>query len=247
MINTKISINPARATRVLWIIMFILVFFSTVTSLADFYSGHSNVVLDKLSKLFYVELENNAPSYFSMFDLLFASTILAMITVLKRKQKDSYATQWAILSLGFLYLSFDEVCAIHEKIIYPMRSLLGEKHFGFLYFAWVVPAIILVFLLLLYFLKFLRSLPRKTMLAFLIAGVIYVGGAVGFEMLDGYWTEMQGTNVDGKDNLGYIILTTVEETLEMAGIILFIRALLIYISDTFKEVRLQFDDLVDNS
>jgi hypothetical protein len=243
MIDTKISINPARFARVLWVIMFILVLFSIVTSLADYYTRHNYIVLVELVKVFYVELENNAPSYFSMLILLIASIFLAVIAILKKNQKDSYVTQWTILSLGFLYLSFDEVCAIHEKIIFPMRALLGGKHLGLLYFGWVAPAIILVFLLLLYFLKFLRGLPKKTMFLFLLAGVIYVSGAVGFEMLDGYWTESQSIgNADGKDNLVYIILTTAEETFEMAGVILFIWALLSYITDSFKEVRFQFND-----
>jgi hypothetical protein len=243
MINTKISINPGRAARLLWILMVILVVCSLATSLANFYTGYSNTVIDKLDKLFYVELENNAPSYFSMFNLLLSSMILTFIVVLKKKQGDPYVVQWGVLALGFLYMSFDEISAIHEKLIFPVRGMLGEKHFGVLYFAWVLPAIILVIFLLLYFLKFLRSLPRRTMFLFLLSGVIFLGGAIGFEMIDGYWTEMQGPGVDGKDNVGYIILSTIEETLEMSGIILFIWSLLSYIAETYKEVRLHFDDL----
>ena len=45
----------------------------------------------------------------------------------------------------------------------------------------------------------------------------------------------------GHNNLVYDILTIVEEFVEMAGIIAFIRALMIYYADNYKQVLLQFD------
>lgn len=49
---------------------------------------------------------------------------------------------------------------------------------------------------------------------------MYVGGAVGFEMLGGRYA-----SIHGLDNLGYVLLVTAEEGLEMSGVILFIRSL----------------------
>ena len=43
----------------------------------------------------------------------------------------------------------------------------------------------------------------------------------------------------GRDNLTYSMMVTVEESLEMGGVILFIWALLVYIADNYKEVRFE--------
>jgi hypothetical protein len=45
----------------------------------------------------------------------------------------------------------------------------------------------------------------------------------------------------GHQNLISSMITTVEESLEMAGLIIFIWALLKYCGDTYGEVRLQFE------
>ena len=46
----------------------------------------------------------------------------------------------------------------------------------------------------------------------------------------------------------YRMIVTIEESLEMAGLIIFIWALLKYIAENYKEVRFRFDgDHVDNS
>jgi hypothetical protein len=45
----------------------------------------------------------------------------------------------------------------------------------------------------------------------------------------------------GIKNLTYRILSTVEESLEMAGVIIFIWALMVYLADNFREIRLRFE------
>lgn len=242
MANTKVSLNPNRVARILSGLAFFIVIDSTVAVLTDYFTGHSSSFAHKVVKLFYVDLELNVPAFFSMSLLLFAAVLLAGITFLKKKQTDRYVLHWALLSCGFLFMSFDEIVAVHERLIEPMRTVLGEEHLGVLYFAWVVPAIALVLFLALFFLRFLMSLPAKTRISFLLAASLYIGAAIGLELIEGKHSEIYG-----KENLIYITLTTIEETLEMTGAIVFIWALLSYIADNFKEVRLQFNDLVSNS
>jgi hypothetical protein len=108
-------------------------------------------------------------------------------------------------------------------------------HYGFFAFAWVVPGIMLVIVLALFFLRFLFSLPLKTRLRFLFAATIYLGGAIGMEMVGGRYFEVHGAT------LMYSMLSTIEEGMEMAGAIFFIRALLLYIADYYEEVHFRFD------
>ena len=56
------------------------------------------------------------------------------------------------------------------------------------------------------------------------------------ELIGGNYAEIYG-----RDNLIYIALTTIEESLEMLGVIVFIWALLEYIAATYREIEVQFD------
>ena len=159
---------------------------------------------------------------------------IAIIAITKHKQGDRYAFQWKCLSLIFLYLSVNEAAGIHELAIDPLRQALNLG--GIFYFAWVIPGAILVSIFVLAYLKFLMSLPAKTRNLFIVAGVIYVGGALGIELVGGAYAYAQGIT-----DLAYSIIVTIEEALEMIGILVFIYALLDYIETYIKSLLIQMD------
>ncbi|MFP8877143.1 MAG: hypothetical protein VCB99_09590 [Myxococcota bacterium] len=68
----------------------------------------------------------------------------------------------------------------------------------------------------------MRALPSKIRFLFILAALIYVGGAVGVERATD-WYDVH----DLLDTLAYNLWTAVEETMEMAGVIVFIYALLL--------------------
>jgi hypothetical protein len=115
----------------------------------------------------------------------------------------------------FAYVSLDELARLHE----------GANRFfdqgGVLYFGWVIPAAILLLLLGLLYLRFLLALPRPLLRRFLLAAAAYVGGALGVELLLGWWTDRAGD-----DNFVYALIDWVEESLEMIGVAIFVDALL---------------------
>ena len=233
MITNQISLNPFLIARMLGTVAFLLVVASTGWQLAAYWTGHDSIY--GLVQLFYVDAEQNIPTFFSALLLLFAALLLAIITRLKRNQKATYVLHWATLALGFLLMAADEILSQHERLVEPIRKLLGGGDLGVFYFAWIIPGIELVLVLALFFLKFLLHLPAKTRLAFLIAATLYIGGAIGFELVGGRYSESHGTQ-----NLTYSMIATTEESLEMAGVIVFIWALLVYIADHYKEVRFRF-------
>lgn len=237
MTASKLTLNPASIVRTLGIAAFILVLLSVLSVSANNLTGDNSVILHKLNKLFFVEYEMNIPAFFSALILLMAALILTVIGVLKRKERDSYAMQWIVLAVGFLFMAFDELISVHERMIEPTREILGNEYLGIFYFAWVIPMGVLVLSLAILFFKFWWNLPSKTKIYFLIAATIFLGGAVGFELL-----ESKHCEIYGKENLTYIVLTTVEESLEMLGVIVFIKSLLTYITETFGEVQLQLNN-----
>lgn len=233
MVINQISLNPSSIARVLGVVAFLLVLASIGGQLMAHLTGHA--LAYKLAYLFDVDAERNIPSYFSTLLLLFAALLLAVITVLKRKA-GSPVSSWAILLFGFLCLAADEAWSYHERLIKPVRELLGDDKLGVFYFAWVIPGIALVLVLALFFLSFLLRLPAKTRLTFLVAATLYIGGVIGVELVGGRFAELHGVR-----NLTYNMIVSIEEILEMVGAIVFIYALLVYIADNYKEVRFILD------
>ncbi len=216
----------------------LLVIASSSVQVIHYATGKSYIAVHKMVSFLNVDLELNLPTFFSMLLLLFASALLAVVTFIRHEQKAPFVLHWAILSAGFCLMAFDEAFGLHERLIEPMRSLLGEQNLGILFFAWVVPAFFLIAVLALVFVKFGLSLPSKTQFWFAVSAVLFLGGAVGFELLEGVHAE-----VHGKDNFIYIALATTEESLEMFGVIVFMNALLNYIAENCRSVIFQIKPL----
>jgi len=145
--------------RILGVLAFLLIFASVAGQLTKYFTGHEQVC--GLIPFLYVSNEQNLPTLFAVFLLFFAAVLLAIITLYQMKQKAHDLSKWAILSFGFLFMAVDEGCSMHEKLMGPMRALLGGRPLGVFYYAWVIPGFMVVILAGLFFLKFLLRLPKK--------------------------------------------------------------------------------------
>lgn len=112
---------------------------------------------------------------------------------------------WGVTAV-FAYASLDEATELHEHLGGHLST--G----GVLYFNWVIPAAALLVALAAVFLRFVRALPAVTRRRLVIAGAIYLGGAVAMELPLGWWVERAGP-----DGLGYALIDWIEETLELVG------------------------------
>jgi hypothetical protein len=156
--------------------------------------------------------ERNLPTWYASSLLLLCALLLAMIADAAR----AYRRHWWGLAAGFAFMSLDEAIELHEQLGGVFDWDLG----GVLYFDWVVPAIAVVLVVAVLYAGFLRALPPRRRRWFVLAGALYVGGAVGAELPLGWWTERAGT-----DSAGYMIIDWVEESLELAGASVFLLAL----------------------
>ncbi|UNU26233.1 hypothetical protein [Microcoleus vaginatus] len=179
-------------------------------------------LIEYVAKIFNVDAERNLPTFYSFLALLFSSLLLGVIAYAKNLDSDRYKNHWKILSFIFLYLSFDEAGQLHEKFINPMRSLLNAS--GVFYFTWIVPFGFLVAIFLLSYSKFVFHLPVATRKLFVAACALYIGGAIGMELPGGYLFSTMGM-----ESVPYLIVATLEEFLEMLGIVVFIHGLISYI------------------
>ncbi|HZV98219.1 MAG TPA: hypothetical protein VFF74_04440 [Methylophilaceae bacterium] len=182
--------------------------------------------------LFDLDHEKNLPTLFSTVLLLICSGLLAMIYV-GHSQKRQTCRLWLMLAVVFLFLAMDEFVAIHEHISSPIRHLISAS--GVFFFAWVIPYGVLMLILAAAYGRFVLELPAAPRLLFIIAFVTYIGGALGMEMLGGRYYEMHRS----QPTLTYSVLATIEETLEMVGLIVFIYSLMLYIEQVQKGLKLQ--------
>ena len=199
-------------------------------------------------ELLNVATDSSIPTWYSSLSLLFCSILLAAITVAKKRQGGSYAVHWGILAGLFLLMSIDEVAAIHERVGGALgRALVSAAGFtpsGLIYYAWVVPGIALVFVVVLAYLRFLAHLPKSTLLFFLLAGGIFLAGAIGMEML-GALLDYEVRDPSNSTHITYAVVVAIEESLEMLGIVVLIYALLSYVRCHAEEaatIRLRIDD-----
>lgn len=235
-LNFMISIYSRKITRFLFLVVLGLTLVSLVGNFSKNFLGFSQLT-SGLKLLFDVDGEANIPTWYSSVALLLCGILLAIIAVLKNQEGDRFALHWKVLSLIFLFLSLDEVVGIHELPISPLRQALHTS--GFFYFAWVIPGAALVSLFVLAYLKFLVHLPAKTRYRFLLAGLVFISGAIGAEMISAYYADLyKNYGSEYRDSTPYIIAVAVEEFCEMIGIVIFIQALLTYLSSYLKKVGL---------
>ena len=184
--------------------------------------GSDDDELFGLVDLFDLAIEGNIPILYSAVAMLFCSALLALITHTNWHKPDGKRFYWLGLTMLFLFLALDEGAVIHEAVGDYFEQYLSAT--GFFYFMWVVPYGIATVVLGLVFLKFVLGLPKNTRLRFIVAGVIFLTGVLGIEMLGAREAALHGT-----ETVAYCVLYTIEEMLEMLGIIVFIYALLSHI------------------
>lgn len=231
--NCQITIFASKVARFLASIAVILILTSLATQFFKFATGYNQDY--GLIPLFNLDDENNIPTFFSVSLLFFAAVLIGLIALLKKKVSDPFTAHWAILAFIFLYLAIDEAASIHELLGRPTRERLGSwAATGAFFFSWVIPGIALVVVLALVYLRFWLHLPLRTRLLTFIAGSLYIGGAIGVEIIGGAYFELYGLDFT------YIIIASIEESLEMVGVILFVFALLKYIATSFGELTFHF-------
>jgi hypothetical protein len=225
---TTYDFSPSKVTRVLLSAIALLVLFNIIErGIVYWLNAQNNGQL--ISIYFNFDEEANLPALYSSLALAFCAYLLSVIATIKKKGAGKYAKQWKILAFIFLYLAVDEMCSIHELLIPILRGSMNTK--GLLYFPWVIPAFFLVIIFLIMFRKFILALPNKTKIQFILAGMVYVFGALGMELIGGYIADNYGYN------MVYGIASTIEELLEMFGVVIFINALLNYLQSQASEVH----------
>ena len=215
----KLQLSSKKVTRWLMGLALALNLIGLAARALEKLLGYDNTVFVRFVD---VSREANITSWFSSVLLLIGALLILLIARLKNLEKDTFARHWAFMAYVFFFLSLDEAARIHEATIEPLRTFLNTS--GIFYYAWVIIAIPVLLILAIFYAKFVFSLPGKTRNQFIFAAVLFLSGALGLEMLGGFWfdVEVNGLYLSS-------ILITFEELLENLGVVVFISALLTYI------------------
>ena len=130
-------------------------------------------------------------------------------------------------------MAFDEGTEIHEMMSGVMEQWVTPK--GYLRWLWVLPYGFAVLIIATLYLNFLMRLASATRFRFILAALIFLGGAIGFEMLSAQERDL----IVGRNyTVLYCVLYSLEEFLEMVGVAVFIYALLKHLADESPVIRI---------
>ena len=175
---------------------------------------------------------NRTSQTLSNYSLLIGiAALLALLAARAFNEGSRWRRHWAGLVVIFLVLAYDEASSLHERLVPIIRQVVEAK--GFLYFGWIIPGAIFALVIGLVYLRFVLALPRATAVLTILGGALYVTGTLGVEAISGAYASAHHT-----DTAGYLLITTVEESLDMLGLITFGYGLLRLLAGADGRLRL---------
>jgi hypothetical protein len=216
-----VEIHATKIVKVLGCCIIALVVLHGLAMVSWFQFGH--VYLKGFVPLFNLEGEKNVPTLFASLQLILAAVLLGICAAQQKLAQGKFFKHWVGLSAIFVFLAFDESALIHEKSFRITQELFGTS--GLLYYSWIIPFGLFALVVFLTYIRFLFALPRRTGVIFFLSGAVFVTGAIGMEMFEGQINEAGGYR-----SFDYMVLVTIEEILEMVGILAFIYGILDYMT-----------------
>jgi hypothetical protein len=176
---------------------------------------------EPVARLLDLNSESSIGTWMSVMLLALCAGLLGLIARARHAARDRFRWHWTLLALLALGLSIDEGAKVHDLgsgFGAEMRERLNLG--GALYYGWVIVAFVTIVILAIAYRRFVIALPRETRTWLMIAAGVYVAGELGMEMAGGWVMDRQG------QTFPYLLLTSFEEFLAMAGVLIAIGALL---------------------
>ena len=173
-----------------------------------------------LLAMFDLDDEFNIPSIYSFLLYLTAAKYFGWLAYDSSQNRKPFTLHWTGLCIIFVWLGLDEMLMIHEQWTDFIRASLHTR--GFLFYAWQIPYFLFLAAILPLYWPLWKPLDKKTRMRVTIAAVLFLTGAVVFESLGGW----RYAGIDANKDALYMIFATIEEVLEMSGLIVLIYGIL---------------------
>ena len=217
------NLSPKIIFKALSLFTLFLLLINLIGVVAQSLPGHG--AFYGLIRVFDFNTESNLPTLYSSINLMLSALLLLCIAIKHRDARSPWIP-WVGLAAIFSFLSVDETASFHEQLAQPVQDFFNIS--GVLYYVWVIPYLVFLGLFTLLYARFFLRLPKKTLGLFIVSGVVFLAGAVGFEFIGN--TVVQ---VVSDTSLLYRLFYSGEEFLEMFGVVVFIYALFDYMVRQF--------------
>lgn len=182
----------------------------------------------RIVRAFDMDAEASIPTWFNMMLLVGIAVLLGATAI--ATEKGHARRWWWLLAVAFAYLSLDEGSALHESLMYVTRNALGITG-GPLWYAWVIPVGLALVIAAPFAVRFVWSLPISTRRLIIVAALLYIGGAIGIEVVSATaGAEVEALTRDENDPLVWT-LACFEESLELSGLVVMTIAVMQHLRD----------------
>lgn len=225
-LGITVTIRLQKVAVVLVISVLVVTVASLIMSIINYCVQHfgASASLKELSQDVFMEFflgsEFNVPTWYASVTLFICAELLLIITALvQANQNGMHTARWGFLAVFFALMSLDEIASIHENGAAFLSKLIVLP-----YYPWLAFGFITIVLMAVFYWSFIRDLPAMSRNLFILAGAVFVFGAWGIELLESFYDQFYG-----QATLIYELLIYIEEFLEMAGVAIFIFALLTHL------------------
>lgn len=175
------------------------------------------------SRYLLLALERNPSTWFGA---LLLATAGSLAIAVGRGRSD--ATRWNLVAGLLWLLSLDEVASFHERLGgIPVIPAVGVR-------GWAGAGVLLVGFVAVKLLPWAAALDARLRFALFAGGAVFVSGAIGFEVLSGNHEAAHGSDTT------YWMLATIEENLEMLGVLLVVRGLVDHLATSGRHFSIGF-------
>lgn len=217
--TATIRISFPRGLVVATVILAVVLVFTGSLTLQVIGKMYDHDHIFGLLPLFAIDGEGNLPAWLSSTTMLVCAAV-AWTNGSLEPGKSELRRGWRITAVALFIMSMDEVAQFHERTGDVVQPMLPE--WDLLYFGWVAVGGLVVLVAAPVFVRFVSRLPGRTKYHLYAAAGLFLAGALGVEMATGGYLSEGG----GKLTMTYLMLSHVEEFLEMLGFIILLRGLL---------------------
>lgn len=161
-----------------------------------------------------MEGESNPSTWFSVTALVLTSAIAGVCAVIDR----DHSRFWSICGLVVLAMSFDDAAMVHERVGGNLSAALDRE--SELAYLWVVPWLVAAAAVTVVLWRSRPRLPRRTHRGLLLGGTMIVVAATLLELVASTGLQQYGDGETPK-----LLLFTLEENLEVIGVLVLARAM----------------------
>jgi hypothetical protein len=226
--DTRITLYPRNI--VIWlstITILLLVAHLITISMPYIFEGFEHGLVRLFFSLFFLDGEGNVPAIFSTCLFLINAAIFLIVWKAACHAGDSQKI-WLFLSSVFVFLALDESISIHERLIDPLREALDAT--GIFYYTWIIPYGIGVVLLSIFAIPVFWRMQKRIRFWFGLSAATYLFATIGIEMISGKYLVMMNEQKD----IVWICMITLEESLEMVGLIILVHAQLLLLRNKYN-------------